>query len=264
MSSRFSHGSGGAGAAAAAAGAAAGGRAAKRQRAVAARRYSKPSPVAKRGTKAAAKASSIARLSWGRGVFPPTMLTVMSYSEATTLTTTLGACATYGVRMNGMYDPNATGTGGQPRYYDTLLGATDTAAPYGRYEVYAAQLEVVFAQKGPSTVGNTMCFVFPQSSQQSNPTATKELMERPESKVVYATTQQPIKSIKYYTKVAPWVGVYQTSHDVSAPYNSVPSRQAYFVFGVGPLDTAVNVEFICNWTVTYWVKLTSYNDVTDS
>ena len=37
---------------------------------------------------------------------------------------TAGALQQYTFAMNGLYDPNLTGTGSQPRYFDTLCGRT--------------------------------------------------------------------------------------------------------------------------------------------
>ena len=59
----------------------------------------------------------------------------MVYSDQFQLTCTAGALQQYTFAMNGLYDPNLTGTGSQPRYFDTLCGANTTAAPYRAYVV---------------------------------------------------------------------------------------------------------------------------------
>ena len=56
------------------------------------------------------------KLNWGKGPFPENLWTEVVYSDQFQLTCTAGALQQYTFAMNGLYDPNLTGTGSQPRY----------------------------------------------------------------------------------------------------------------------------------------------------
>ena len=123
-------------AAAAAAGAAAGAAAASASRAGAGRR--RPSRLS---IYRVPRRPSTGKLNWGKGPFPENLWTEVVYSDQFQLTCTAGALQQYTFAMNGLYDPNLTGTGSQPRYFDTLCGANTTAAPYRAYVVKAARMK---------------------------------------------------------------------------------------------------------------------------
>lgn len=60
----------------------------------------------------------------GQG-FPKKMVVTHKYREAFDLTSTTGLLGTYLFRCNGMFDPNFSGTGHQPMYYDQLTPLYD-------------------------------------------------------------------------------------------------------------------------------------------
>lgn len=60
---------------------------------------------------------SLGTPSWG---FPNRLFIKHKYAELFTLTSTTGSLATYQFSCNGMFDPNITGTGHQPMYFDEL------------------------------------------------------------------------------------------------------------------------------------------------
>lgn len=63
-----------------------------------------------------------------------TMKVTLKYTETITLTTgALGVFATYFFAANGMFDPNITGVGHQPMYYDQYM------ALYNHYTVIASK-----------------------------------------------------------------------------------------------------------------------------
>jgi hypothetical protein len=83
-------------------------------------------------------------------VFPNKLRKTFTTSGNTTLTGDgVGiAPVTYTVSANSLFDPDYTGTGHSPRYYDTLVGAASSNAPYGKYNVESARLRVEFVNSG--------------------------------------------------------------------------------------------------------------------
>jgi len=205
-------------------------------------------------------------LKWGRGAFPPELHTVMSYSETNLLSSTLGTNANYTIRMNGPFDPNQTGTGSQPRYYDTLLGASDTSAPYGRYCVYSAEIQATFALTVTGASSQAIVYLFPKGSTQTDPTTYKELMERAEaiSTILSNPGAKGVGTLRMHQRVQPWVARQMYDDGLWAAYNAVPTTQAYYVLGVTPLDGTSSITCSVNWTITYHLKLGQMNDVSDS
>lgn len=84
-------------------------------------------------------------VSIGRG-FPAKMVVNHTYSEYVYIGNTAGSLANYNFACNGLYDPNLTGTGHQPSYFDTM------AAIYGHYHVIGAKIKVTFI---PADTGNS-------------------------------------------------------------------------------------------------------------
>lgn len=76
--------------------------------------------------------------------FPDRLITVLKYSEAFTFTGSTVPAAQV-MRMNSAFDPNATGTGHQPSFFDTY------SAVYGRYFVRHFKLELEITNVGSTS-----------------------------------------------------------------------------------------------------------------
>lgn len=86
--------------------------------------------------------------------FPNVMRTWMRYAWSGTLTTSAGVNVVQDFRLNSLYDPDFTGAGAQPKYYDTLCGASGSLAPYGFYRVRRTLFRVTIMNTSTtSTVG---------------------------------------------------------------------------------------------------------------
>lgn len=73
------------------------------------------------------------------GGFPPTMTTNMRYCDNILLTSYTGSVAGNIFRINSLFDPDYTGVGHQPLYFDQF------AASYGRYVVLGCKATYRFA-----------------------------------------------------------------------------------------------------------------------
>lgn len=83
----------------------------------------------------------------GRGLlvsaFLPYTVRTLKYTDNKMLTeTAAGAGATNVYALNGMYDPDFTGIGGQPMWFDQLLSLN---GPYLKYRVLSVSVTVTFA-----------------------------------------------------------------------------------------------------------------------
>jgi len=66
---------------------------------------------------------SLVRL--GRNPIPLRISNTMRYVETASVSIAIGAMQTYSFKANGMFDPNQSGTGHQPLYYDQLMTLYD-------------------------------------------------------------------------------------------------------------------------------------------
>lgn len=73
--------------------------------------------------------------SMGSGI-PDRITTTLKYYEAVSRTSTAGAFTSYFFSANGLYDPNTTGTGHQPMYFDQLTSM------YNHYIVHSSYIAV--------------------------------------------------------------------------------------------------------------------------
>lgn len=75
--------------------------------------------------------------------FPDKLVTTLRYVDTIRLTGAAGVPGANTFRMNSMNDPDLSGVGHQPMYYDQLAGASGSA-PYSRCRVLAAKITVKY------------------------------------------------------------------------------------------------------------------------
>lgn len=78
--------------------------------------------------------------------FPDKLCMKHKYVESVNLVGTAGALASYIFSCNGMYDPNSTGTGHQPSYFDAMCGI------YNHYTVIGSVLRVTLGQTATTNI----------------------------------------------------------------------------------------------------------------
>lgn len=72
----------------------------------------------------------------GKQAFPKQLRSTLRYADTFNLVSTTGAYAQYLFSANGLYDPNVSGVGHQPRAFDQLM------AIYNHYTVVASRITV--------------------------------------------------------------------------------------------------------------------------
>lgn len=116
---------------------------------------------------------------WG---FPNRLAIKHKYAEVTTLTSTSGGLVSYLYSCNGMYDPNITGTGTQPMYFDEL------GALYDHYTVIKSYAKFTFVTQ--STLNNCAVVAVSIDDDATPPTSIAAGMQQGTATVKnYATSQ---------------------------------------------------------------------------
>jgi len=94
----------------------------------------KRDPVSNRKKRYVARIPTVVRL--GKQAFPKQLMNTLTYTEIIQINVTAGSPGfVYGWVCNGLYDPNRTGTGHQPLYFDQL------AALYNHYTVLKSRIK---------------------------------------------------------------------------------------------------------------------------
>lgn len=83
--------------------------------------------------------------------YPDKLVTNLRYVDTVNLTGGAGVVGANVFRMNGLFDPDYSGVGHQPYYFDQLCGAAGSA-PYLKYRVLGSKITTKFMIKdAPST-----------------------------------------------------------------------------------------------------------------
>lgn len=206
-------------------------------------------------------------------LFPRTMYTKFSYAEDFNLTNSTGGIpSTYVFRANSLFDPNLTGVGGQPRYYDTLCGANNTAAPYKNYLVQAAKITLTIFSRSDSVANNPSYngFISIRALQQNAPPLTREeMMEGTFMKRIPITNAQSgmPRRLSFYLPMKKIYGCKDVSDDLQrygAEYNGNPIQECYFIVSMCPIGGATGASFDIMAKINFYTKLFSANDVASS
>jgi len=118
----------------------------------------------------------LAKVRLGSG-FPTRVTMSHKYREQITLSPTAGAMASYNFSANSMYDPNLTGTGHQPMYFDQM------AALYDHFVVNSATIKVTFVPKTQQNFAIS-CAVFENDDGSLAPTSVDFVGEQTSGSVV--------------------------------------------------------------------------------
>jgi len=78
-------------------------------------------------------------------VFPQRLRRTLRYVDWVNLTSTSGGQAYYQFRANSLFDPDLSGTGHQPRFFDQLCASV---GPYQTYRVHGISARLVFLPTG--------------------------------------------------------------------------------------------------------------------
>jgi len=165
--------------------------------------------------------------------FLPFTVRTLKYTSNKLLTeNAAGAGATNVYALNGMYDPDFTGVGEQPMWFDQLL---TVSGPYLKYRVLAATVVVTFAN---NTAGNVYAYINFTASN-TIPASLIAAQQKPMSRFAImnpATSgkgqrvfrvRMPIHTVLGITKVH-----LKNDDYYSGSYTANPSMQAFMQVGI--------------------------------
>lgn len=209
------------------------------------RGYRKRRRYRRRKSKYSKRRVNVLRL---RGVsqIPDIMYCKLKYTGNFSMTNTAGS-GFYVYRMNGLYDPDFTGSGHQPLGYDQW------SAFYSRYLVYGSKviLSPVATVTDPIRVA-----VFPSESSAPTFSSPSAFFEQPYGKMVtFGNTTSSIKRVLVnYMSIKKLEGNPLDSLNYSAPIGADPARTLYWQCRSNSLTSGDISSVKFSITIIYYVK----------
>lgn len=168
-----------------------------------------------------------------------------------------GQIATQSYRLNSLYDPDLTGTGAQPRYYDQLFSST---APYSAYCVLGAKVKVKFLNDNtsPGSAGWVAIRARSGNTPAISGVDYSALSEMPNTKytLINSAYATPFTQLQAFYNTASIIGVkdIDDDEDANAQYNANPVDQAVLDVHYAPIDLNTVTSIYCVVDITYIVK----------
>lgn len=197
-------------------------------------------------TKVARKAKPKTNFSIPRSVgktkigFPKQLRMKHRYVEILNVGSTLGALVTHNFRANGMFDPNQTGTGHQPMYYDQMT------AIYNHWTVVKSKISIqLFDNTNGLTayVASTFgCYI--EDDTTITPGSINAMCEQ--STAVWRMTSnqgQPLRISKKWDAVQAFGPNPQANDDLQGTATADPTEQQHFLFFYQPIAIGVSTTF---------------------
>lgn len=164
--------------------------------------------------------------------FPARMVTKLVYNEMSYLTFDNSTIAQPVYRLNSCYDIVTAIGGNQPYYYDTLVGANGTGAPYSRYRVLYSNIYIEFMNISNAGTGLYVGAGVGLNENGVSSTAAGQqlLMQRPGYRFAplgVSTGSNNQRGWKIFVSHKDMLGVkdMKDAEDQAADYNSNPAGQ---------------------------------------
>jgi len=157
--------------------------------------------------------------------------------------------------MNNLFDPDFTGSGTQPRYFDQL------SILYAQYRVLGCKVRARYMPNDATTPGQThyMGVLFSNDSTSLNSTEYNNFAEKPFAKTVINNIYGRRSDIKHYASIAKIAGVnsavVKNDDTYASLVNASPTRPTYVHVVCGTLNqasTAINGQLVID--ITYYAQ----------
>jgi len=206
-----------------------------------------------------------------RSLFPSTRSAAFVYADQQSLASVSGALTTYTYRLNSLYDPDFTGSGGQPLYYDTLLGASGGVQPYNSYRVHGAKITVTFMN--PSSSSGSLGYVILRARPSTQPSwgvadaADDFILPWTKYKLIHINgNSHCIKKMSMYVPIKKLASLKDLSDDpaYAASWSSNPAQVIMADLSYAPIDQSSTATIRYTVKITYYSQLFTQNMVADS
>lgn len=187
--------------------------------------------------------------------FPSQLYTKVVYAETFQMASTVGSIANQAISGNSPYDPDATGVGHQPYFYDQLT------AIYNSYMCYGSKIEVF-----TGTNASTDSRIVLRPSIPSTAIGDIDLeIERPRAKVGYIKPEHSFR-MRSFAKTKHVFGTQNKNLDENfqAASTTNPNNRWYWLIGIKPTDDTSSTTCQITVKVTYYCRFFDRSTVASS
>lgn len=214
----------------------------------------------RRSRRAGMSRSIVPRFNLGAGI-PPKVTTTLKYVERVGMTSTTGAMALHTFSANGIFDPNITGTGHQPMYFDQL------AALYNHYVVEASRIKVEIMPF--NTTGSSSATFFVRGDDGGTLTSSNMYTNLETRGVKYVQCPIYEDNQVYVRRLTTGFSKRKTfgnnkNNSVQAGVGANPAEQWYYTIGGQSDDLGTTTTWTVLVTVLYKVTFFELKDIASS
>jgi len=181
--------------------------------------------------------------------FPKKMTMTHKYQEVISLTTSAGVLLSHSFSANGMFDPNVSGTGHQPYYFDQMT------ALYDHYTVIGAKITVVMSNTGSGEDAYKWALIINDDSTVT-PTDISTIGENSSSSVKFVSQGSDVTTrlSKKWSAKKTFGGSVLGNDNLQGTSGNNPTEQSMFticMMGIGANTITtyadVRIEYIAVW-----------------
>jgi len=197
------------------------------------------------------------RVSLGKQPFPKQLANTLRYCEKISISNTLGAINSYQFSCNGCYDPNVTGTGHQPLYFDQLC------AVYDHYTVVKSKMTCRVVCLAQAVSAYFVAYIDDDTN--TNVATWDGAAERETAKTVTFSPGPDGSHVitLYWDAKKVFAGDPLADPDLQGTASANPVEQSYFTLISGNSSTE-NQGFDCYVTIDYDVVWNEFKSIAQS
>ncbi len=195
----------------------------------------------------------------GPQAFPDKTYRTLIYNDTNFDMTTNGSAITRHVFSgNSIFDPDVTGVGSQPYYFDQL------AAIYGDYLVYGSKITIYLrTSTALTTCNNIRSYIWPtKGTAAPTYTETNDLNQLPRIRSATWNRETASKSMtssgyqkmSAYAKSGPLLSISKYNDDLQANVTQNPAQRWYFQVITDTTDFGVAADILMDVKIKYYCK----------
>lgn len=190
---------------------------------------------------------------------PKRIMVRQHYIGSYKFTSTTGVPAVYKFATNGLYDPDVSGGGHQPYYFDQL------AALYNHYTVIGSKITVTITPDTASTLG-VVAGVYINDDTTTTPVSLTDFLETNQSRWKMTVPQQGKSTvfINKWSAKKTFGGSVLANDDLKGTSSSNPAETSVFNFFLSAADTASTVAVDAIVRIDYIVEWSELKDIASS